>query len=280
MLRLLSLHFLSFLIQCSLISIQHTSLTPSIIYTSLLLIFPSSIFLQKCVSIFLIISHVYLISNMCMCAKLLQSCPTLCDPMDCSPQGFSRNPGILLSRILEWVARPSSRGSSQARDRTHISYVSFIGRQVLLPLAPPGKPCISHRGSQYQYLFNHLVVSDSLWPHGLQHSRPPCPSPSPRACSNSCSLSQWCHPAILNSVMPFSSCLQSFPASASLLMSWLFASGGQSIGASELVPPMNIQDRFPLGLTGWIFLQSKGLSRVFSNTTVQKHQFFGTQSSL
>ena len=126
------------------------------------------------------------------------------------------------------------------------------------------------------------VVSDSLRPHGLQHTKLPCPSPTPRACSSSCPLSQWCHPAISSSVVPFSSCLQSFPASGSFPMSLFFASGGQSIGmsASASVLPINIQYWFPLGLTGWISLQSKGLSRVFSNTTVQKRQFFSAQLSL
>ena len=129
--------------------------------------------------------------------------------------------------------------------------------------------------------FNRSVVSDSLRPHRLQHARPPCPSPTPRACSNPCPSSQWCHPTISSSVIPFSSCLQSFPESGSFPMSQLFASGGQSIGvsASTSVLPMNTQEWSPLGWTGWISLQSKGLSRVFSNTTVQKHQFFGTQLS-
>ena len=132
-----------------------------------------------------------------------------------------------------------------------------------------------------QLLFSHSVMFDSLWAHGLQHTRLPCPLPSPRACSNSCLLSQWCHPTILSSVIPFSSWLQSFLASGSFLMSQLFASGGQSIGASASasVLLMNIQDWFPLGLTGWISLKTKGLSRVFSNTTLQRHQFFGTQLS-
>ena len=123
----------------------------------------------------------------------------------------------------------------------------------------------------------------TLWdPMDCKHVRLPRPSPSARACSNSCPLSQWCHPTISSSVSPFSSCPQSFPASGSFLMSLLFTSGGQSIrvSASVLVFPMNIQDWFPLGLTGLISLLSKGLSRVFSNTTVQEHQFFGTQSSL
>ena len=118
--------------------------------------------------------------------------------------------------------------------------------------------------------------------HGLKHTRLPCPSPTPIAYSNSCPLGQWCHPAISSSVIPFSSCFQSFPVSEFFQMSQFFTSDVQSIGvsASALVLPVNIQDRFPLGLIGWISLQSKGLSRVFSNTTVQKHQFFNTQLSL
>ena len=119
-------------------------------------------------------------------------------------------------------------------------------------------------------------MSDSLWPNEPQHARDPCPSPTGGVQPNSCLLSRWCHPTILFSVVPFS-CLQSFPASGSFLMSQLFTSGGQNIGASASVLSMNIQDWFPLGLTGLIFLQSKGLSRVFSNTTAQKHQFFSTQ---
>ena len=124
-------------------------------------------------------------------------------------------------------------------------------------------------------------MSDSLWPHGMQHARLPCPSPTPRACSNSCPCGQWCHPPISSSVIPFSSCLQSFPASGSFPMSKFFTWRGQSIGvtASALVLPVNIQDWFPLGWTGWISLQSKGLSTVFSNTTVQKHQLFSIRIS-
>ena len=118
--------------------------------------------------------------------------------------------------------------------------------------------------------------------HALQHARLPCPSPIPGACTNSCLLSRWCHPTILSSVIPFSSCLQSFPASEYFPVSQFFASDDQSIGvsASASVLPMNIPDWFPLGWTGWIALQSKGLSRIFSNTTVQKHQFFSAQLSL
>ena len=125
------------------------------------------------------------------------------------------------------------------------------------------------------------VQSDSLWPHESQHARPPSPSPTPGVYSNSCPLSQWCHPAISSSVVPFSSCPQALPASGSFPVSQLFTWGGQSIGvsASASVLPMNTQDWSPLGWTGWITLRSKGLSRVFSNTTVQKHQFFGSQLS-
>ena len=130
--------------------------------------------------------------------------------------------------------------------------------------------------------FSRSVMSDSLQPHGLQHARLPCPSPTPVAYSNSCPSSWWCHSTISSSVVPFSSCLQSFPASGSFPKNQFFASGGQSIGvsASTSVLPMNIQDWFPLGWTGLITLQSKELSRVFSNTTVQKHQFFSAQLSL
>ena len=137
--------------------------------------------------------------------------------------------------------------------------------------------------------FSHSVMSNSLRSHGLQYGRLPSPSSNPRAYSDSCPLSRWCHPTILSSIAPLSSCLQSFPASGSFPMSQFFASGGQSIGvsASASVLPMNIQDWFPLGWTGWISLQSKGLSGVFSNTTVKsinskkkKHQFFNAQLSL
>ena len=132
--------------------------------------------------------------------------------------------------------------------------------------------------------FSCSVMSDSLRPYGLQHARLPCPSPTLRVYSNSSPLSRWCHPTISSSVILFSSCLQSFPASGSFPMSQLFASGGQGIrpsaSASASVLPMNIEDWFLLGWTGWISLQSKGLSRVFSNTTVQKHQFFYSQLSL
>ena len=142
---------------------------------------------------------------------------------------------------------------------------------------------ITHRISQFSSVqFSRSVVSDSLRPHESQHARPLCPSPTPRVYPNSCLLSQLCHLAISSSVIPFSSCPQSLPASGSCQMSQLFSSGGQSTGvsASTSVLPMNTQDWSPLGWTGWISLESKGLSRVFSNTTVQKHQFFSAQLSL
>ena len=129
--------------------------------------------------------------------------------------------------------------------------------------------------------FSRSIVSDSLRPHESQHARPPCPSPTPGLHPNSCPLSRWCHPATSSSIVPFSSCPQPLPASGSFPMSQLFTSGGQSIGvsASASVLPVNTQDWSPLGWTGWISLQSKGLARVFSNTIVQKHPFFGAQLS-
>ena len=161
-----------------------------------------------------------------------------------------------------------------------------------MSLSSPGfisslAPCNCYQGSGFDAFissvqFSRSVVSDSLRPHESQHARPPYPSPTPGVHSDSCPLSRWCHPAISSSVVSFSSCLQSLPASGSFQMSQLFASGGQSTGisASASVLPMNTQDWSLLGWTGWISLQSKGLSRVFSNTIVQKHQFFGTQDSL
>ena len=129
--------------------------------------------------------------------------------------------------------------------------------------------------------FSHSVASDSLQPHELQHARPPCPSSNPGVHPHPCPSGRWCHPTISSSVVPFSSCPQSLPGSGACQMSQLFTSGGQNIGvsASTSVLPMNTQDWSPLGWTGWVSLQSKGLSRVFSNTTVQKHQFFGAQPS-
>ena len=142
-------------------------------------------------------------------------------------------------------------------------------------------PCIEAETRFRSVQFSCSVMSNSLWPHELQHARPPCPSPTHRINSNLRPSSRWCHPAISSSVVPFSSCPQSLPASESFPMSQIFTSGGQTFGVSALasVLPMNTQDWSPLGWTGWLSLQSKGLSRVFSNSTVQKHQFFSAQLS-
>ena len=149
---------------------------------------------------------------------------------------------------------------------------SFTEMWCMWPFKEEGKGSVQSSRS---------VVSDSLWLHESQHTRPPCPSPTPGVHSNSCPSSQWCHPAISSSVVPSSSCPQSLPASGSFPMSQLFTSGGQSTGvsASASVLPKNTQDWSPLGWTGWISLQCKGLSKVFSNATVQKHQFFSAQLS-
>ena len=148
-------------------------------------------------------------------------------------------------------------------------------------LSPNLKPAWLRSREHFQFSWVQSLSHVWLQSHGLQHTRLPCPSPTPRVYSNSSSSSWWCHPTISSSVVPFS-CLQSFPSSQSFQMIQFFASGGQSIGvsASTSVLPMNIQDWSPLGWTGWISLQFKGLSRVFSNTTVQKHQFFSAQLSL
>ena len=152
-----------------------------------------------------------------------------------------------------------------------------MGKRQLIKWCMNDQFCCSVTSVQ----FSRSVVSDSLWPRESQHVRPPCLSPTPGAYPKSCSLSQWCHPTISSSAVSFSSCPQSFPASGSFQMSQLFASGGQHIGvsASTLVLPMNNQNWCPLGWTGWISLQSKGISRVFFNTTVQKHRFFDAQLS-
>ena len=171
-------------------------------------------------------------------AQSLQLCPTLHDPIDGSPPG---SPSLRFSRQEHW---------------------SGLG---LIPRV------------HFSVQFSCSAVSDSLWPHGLQHARLPCPSPTPGASSNSCPLSRWCHPTISSSAVPFS-CHQSFPGSRSFLMSQPFASGGQSIGASALasVLPMNIQDWFLLGLIGLVSLQFKGLLRLFSNTNsiIRKNPIF------
>ena len=222
--------------------------------------------------------------------KVTQSCPTLCDPMNYTFHG------ILQARILEWVAFPFSEDLPDPRIR--LGYPALQADSF--PTEPSGKPHVyvyqfliiqwgvcthTHTHTHihiYQFSSVAQLCSTLLRHHRLQHARLPCPSPTPGAYSDSCPLSQWCHPTISSSVIPFSSCPQSFSASGSFWISQFFTSGGQSIGvsASTSVLPMNTQDWSPLGWTGWISLQSKGLSRVFSSTTVQKHQFFGTQLSL
>ena len=155
-------------------------------------------------------------------------------------------------------------------------------RKLLSPDIHTANSLMSFKYLLSSVQFSHSVMSDSLRPREPQHTRPPCPSPTPRVHPNPCPLCRWCHSTISSSVVPFSSCPPSFLASGSFPVSQLFTSGGQSIGVSPStsVPPMNTQDWFPSGWTGWISLQSKGLARVFSSTTVQKHQFFGAQLSL
>ena len=181
--------------------------------------------------------------------------------------------------VASWHVRPSRYNDGIG--------VSWFARWILNHWTVREVPKINHYKVEKKKAIPSIhiscsVMSNSLGPHELQHARLPCLSPNPGAYSNSCSLSWWCHPTISSFLVPFSSRLQSFPASGSFQMSQLFASGGQSIrvSASASVLPMNIQDWSPLGWTGWISLQSKGLSRVFSNTTVQKHQFFRSQLSL
>ena len=222
----------------------------------------------------------------CCCYSVTESWPALCDPMDCS---------IPVSSILQCLPELA---------QTHVHRISdaIQPSHLLSSPSPPALNLSHHQGlfqcvsslhqvarglesfspSNESVQFSNSVVSDSLRPHRLQDARLPCPSPTPGACSNSCPSSRWCHPAISSSDVPFSSHLQSFQASGSFPINPFFASGGQNVGvsASPSVLPMNIQDWFPLGWTCWISLQSKGLSRVFSNTTDEKHQFFGAQLSL
>ena len=186
-------------------------------------------------------------------------CPTLWGPVDCSPPGSSVH-GIFQARILEWVTISSSRDLPDP------------GIESRSPELQADSLLVSHLGSPFWVFssvqFIRSVLSDSLWPHELQHARAPCPSSIPRVYPNSYTLSQWCHLIISSSVIPLCSCLQSFPAPGSFQMSQLIISGGQNNGvlASTSVLPMNIQDWFP-----WGVLESKRLSRVFSNTIVQKH---------
>ena len=202
---------------------------------------------------------------------------------------MAAQPSLQVPRVLEISKTVSYSIPTHLLQIPSMSQI-YMGSNRFLPKFKENKgekACIRKTYKQfkicYLWLFSHSLVSDSLHPHGLQHIRLPCPSPSPRACSNSCPSSKWCHPTISSSVVPFSSCLQSFPASGSFLMSWFFASGGQSIAASACwrsVPPMSVQDWFPLGLTGLISLLSKRLPRIFSSTTIQKHRFFGAQPPL
>ena len=189
-------------------------------------------------------------------------CLTLYDSMDCSLPGSFVHV-ILQVQIMSELPFPLSKGNLDYLD-------------TRLVLKSPG-----HHQSLCSVQFSYSVMSDSLWPHGSQHTRPPCPSPTPRVHSNSRPSSRWCHPAISSSVVPFSSGPQSLPASESFPVSQLFAWGGQSTGVSALASflPKKSQGWSPSEWTGWISLQSKGLPRVFSNTTVQKHQFFSAQPS-
>ena len=170
---------------------------------------------------------------------------------------------------------------SKCPDAAHrvFFFFFFLFRHICV-MRNIGQKNASVSSSWKKGLFSHSVVSDPLWPHGLQHTRLPCPSPFPGVCSNSCPLSWWCHPTIPSSVSLFSFCLQSFPVSGSFPMSQLSTSGGWSIGASASVFPMNIQGWFPLGLTGFISLLSKGFSRVISNTTAWQLSHVSALSSL
>ena len=207
-------------------------------------------------------------------SSVAQSCLTLCDPIDCSPPGSSvhedspvKNTGVCCHVLLQGIFPTQGLNLDPPN----------CG-QILYLLGYQGSPTQGIRSDQ----ISHSVMSDSLQPHESQHARPPCPSPTPGVHPYSRPSSRWCHPAISSAVVLFSSCPQSLPASESFPVSQLFAWGSQSTGVSALasVLPKNTQDRSPLEWTGWISLQSKGLSRVFSNITVQKHQFFVAQPSL
>ena len=196
-------------------------------------------------------------------------------------QGLSLNSPFIILLVCSWIYCGSRSDLHICRVSKLYNYIQngfiiHLWHNLIKPLK-----LIYKARTRVPVHFSHSVVSNSLRPHELQHARSPCPSPTPRVHSNSRPLSQWCHPAISSSVIPFFSCPQSLPASGSFPMSQLFAWGGQSTGVSDSASflPKNTQDRSPLEWTGWIFLQSKGLSRVFSNTTVQKHQFFSAKLS-
>ena len=222
----------------------------------------------------------------------------LCDPKDCSTPGlpvchqlpeftqtyvhWSSNHLILCRPLLLLPSIfPSIRVFSD-ESALRIRWPKYWNFSFSISPSSEYSGLTSFRMDWLGLLAVRAVVFNSLQPHGLQHTRPPSPSPTPGVYSNSCPFSQWCHPTISSSVVPFSSCLLPFPVSGSFQITQFFASGGQSIGvsASASVLPVNIQDWLPLGWSGWISLLFKGLSRVFSNTTVQKHQFFGAQLSL
>ena len=216
--------------------------------------------------------------RVCVCS-VTQPCLTLWDRMDCSPPGSSVH-GISQARILELAAISYSRGSSQTRDRTCIFCISCISRQILyhctIPWENHNSKILVHPNVQFSSVQTLSPVPLFVTPWAAAHQASLVIT-NTRSCSNSCAFSWWCHPTTSSSVIPLS-CLQSFPAS--FPMNQFFTSGRQSIGASTSVLPVNIQHWIPLGWTGWISLQSKGLPGVFSNTTVQKHQFFGAQLSL
>ena len=190
-------------------------------------------------------------------SEVAQLCPTLSDPKDCSLPGSSAH-GIFQARVLEWVAIAFSGNTwGDLKFKHQVSPWRTVSQQVLKNNNKQKQRTLGKRENQISRVATLLLACDSvqfshsvtLWPHGLQHTRPPCPSPTPGAYSNSCPLSRWCHPTISSSIVPFSSCLQSFPASGSFQMSQFFTSGGQSTGvsASASVLPMNIQDWLPLG---------------------------------
>ena len=178
------------------------------------------------------------------------------------------------------TGEPTPSSSERELPLQHLPSVTNIWHGLFCFPSPLQSPAQDTKTAAFLLLFSHSVVSDSLQPRGLQHARIFCPSPSPGACPNSCPLSQICHPTISSFFVPFSSCIQSFSASGSILMSQLSTSGSQSIGVSASVLPVYIQDWFSLGLNGLISLQPKGLQRVFSNTAVQNHQLFYIQPSL
>ena len=215
------------------------------------------------------IESVMLSNHLILCHPLL-----LLPPIPPSNRVFSNESALHMRWPKYWsfsfYISPSSVHPGLISFR--MNWLDFLAVQGTL------KSLLQHHSLKHQF----PVMFNSFWPHGQQHTRPPCPSPLPGACSNSCPLGQWWHPTISSSAIPFSTCLQSFPTSGSFLMNQLFTLGGQSIGDSALpsVLPVNIQGWFPLGLTGLISMQNKGLSRFFSSTTVQQHQFFSAQPSL